>query len=107
MIDWKQLDELRSDMGDSFDEIVEVFLEEVEAGVGKLRDAPQDARAAPLHFLKGAALNLGFAKFAELCADGETRANAGKGASVEIDAVIDCYRQSRSEFIAGLDARAA
>lgn len=107
MIDWKQLDELRNDMGDSFDEIVEVFLEEADAGVESLRSVTDDARAEPLHFLKGAALNLGFAKFAELCADGETRANAGDSAGVDIDAVIESYQQSRSEFLAGLRSRAA
>jgi hypothetical protein len=41
MIDWSQVKSLRNDVGhDEFDEIVELFLEEVEKIVAKLREAP-------------------------------------------------------------------
>ena len=108
MIDWEQVDELRTDMGDSFDEIVEVFLGEVEDALARLDPAVGAAGlAADLHFLKGAALNLGFRAFAKLCAEGEGKANAGIVAPGNLDAVRSSYRESREAFLTGLSRRAA
>jgi HPt (histidine-containing phosphotransfer) domain-containing protein len=55
-----------------------------------------------LHFLKGSALNLGFAAFADLCHGGERAAATGNQDGIDLDAVLDCYTRSKSEFIAGL-----
>lgn len=108
MIDWTQLDGLRADMGDSFDEVVEVFLQEVDEGMGKLDNAGDSAAlAAQLHFLKGAALNLGFSDFAAQCAAGEARAQQGQARGVDIDALRRCYADSRGAFFAGLAQREA
>jgi HPt (histidine-containing phosphotransfer) domain-containing protein len=108
MINWAQVDELKSDMADAFDEIVEVFLQEVDEGVDKLNGTkPVSTMAADLHFLKGAALNLGFADFAALCSVGEASANNGKSDQVDLDALRACYRKSRLEFVTGLKRRAA
>ena len=77
MIDWAQVKELQGDMGDSFDEIVEVFLLEVAEGIARLdTGSGTGSMAADLHFLRGAALNLGFVDFARLCAQGEEQAIA-------------------------------
>jgi HPt (histidine-containing phosphotransfer) domain-containing protein len=95
-------------MGDAFDEVVEVFLQEVEDALARLdtvADAP--TLAAEMHFLKGAALNLGFADFADLCAEGEVRANGGDAGAVTADAVRALYRNSRCEFLEGLNQKAA
>jgi len=108
MINWAQVEELKRDMADAFDEIVEVFLQEVDEGVGKLDAASSSATlAADLHFLKGAALNLGFSDFAALCSVGEASANNGKADQVDLEALRACYRASREEFVAGLKKRAA
>lgn len=108
MIDWDQVDELRADMGEGFDEVVEVFLQEVEGGLERLDPAAGAAAvAAEMHFLKGAALNLGFRAFARLCAEGEASANAGKVAGEDLDAVRSAYTESREAFMAGLSRRAA
>jgi HPt (histidine-containing phosphotransfer) domain-containing protein len=108
MIDWHQVNELREDMGDGFDEIVDVFLHEVEDAMSRLDPAMGDGpMAADLHFLKGAALNLGFESFASLCADGEEQASKGDGASVDIAAIRSCYTASRNTFIEGLARDAA
>ena len=108
MIDWSHVDELRRDMAEGFDEIVEVFLEEVDEGIAGLTPGSADASlAAGLHFLKGAALNLGFADFAVLCSDGEEQALKGNGANVDLAQVRACYLASRQEFLAGLSRRAA
>jgi len=108
MIDWTQVDGLRADMGDSFDEVVEVFLQEVSDGMRGL-DSAEDSQAlaAQLHFLKGAALNLGFSAFAALCATAEADAAAGHPDRVDLDAVRLCYAESREAFLAGLARRAA
>ncbi|MCB1361008.1 MAG: Hpt domain-containing protein [Rhodobacter sp.] len=108
MIDWAQVDELRDDMGDAFADIVAVFLEEVTEGLAQLDDCNDDgALAAGLHFLKGAALNLGFRDFATLCAEGEHQANAGRGGQVDLAAIRRCHATSREQFLAGLAQRAA
>lgn len=108
MIDWTQVDELRSEMGPAFGELVDAFLEEVDVGLGNF-DPGADAgsQAAALHYLKGAALNLGFAEFARLCAAGEGAANAGRIPAADPQALQRCYEESRREFLSGLSRRAA
>ncbi|MEZ5760625.1 MAG: Hpt domain-containing protein [Paracoccaceae bacterium] len=104
MIDWTRVANLRDEIGeDSFDEVVDLFLEEVEGVVDRLRADPDPATyEQDLHFLKGSAWNLGFAEFGAICQDGERLAARGEGRSVDIGAVIDCYGRSRAGFIAGI-----
>ena len=108
MIDWTHVAELRSDMGESFDEVVAVFLDEVEEGIARL-DSGSDGEvlAADLHFLKGAALNLGFRQFAGLCASSENQASSGHADEVDLDAVRASYAASRVAFLEGLPKLAA
>ncbi|MEZ5750518.1 MAG: Hpt domain-containing protein [Paracoccaceae bacterium] len=105
MIDWQRVKELKSEMGDGFDEIVEVFLDEVDEVVARLRAGDRSSLAADMHFLKGASLNLGFARLADLCGQGESRANAGD--PVDVDAVLACFSASRGEFLDGINRAAA
>ncbi|MEM7075514.1 MAG: Hpt domain-containing protein [Pseudomonadota bacterium] len=105
MIDWARVAELRSEIGaDDFGEVVDLFLEEVEAEVAGLT-GPVQGLEARLHFLKGSALNLGFDRFSRLCQDGEVRAAGGDGQSVDLAAIRDAYTQSRTQFLAELDTR--
>ncbi|MEL7026881.1 MAG: Hpt domain-containing protein, partial [Pseudomonadota bacterium] len=60
-----------------------------------------------MHFLKGAALNLGFSDFAELCKDGELRAAASDFGSIDVGAVVTAFNNSRDSFINGLAQRLA
>ncbi len=104
MIDWGQVDSLRADLGDGFHELVEVFLAEVDEATGRIDAAsPPEQMAADLHFLKGAALNLGFSAFAGLCAEGEVQANAG--GAVDTGPILACFTASREEFVEGLGQR--
>lgn len=108
MIDWAQVDELRGEMGSAFAELVDAFLEEVDDGILRVDPASNaESQASALHFLKGAALNLGFRDFAGLCATGEDNANNGRLPAVDVDALNACYQQSRAEFLSGLARRAA
>ncbi len=103
MIDWTRVNELRDEIGaDDLDEVVAMFLEEADEVI--LRIAPGDlakSLEADLHFLKGAALNLGFAQFAALCQDGERRA-AGGETGLDIAAVQKCYALSKAALAEGI-----
>jgi HPt (histidine-containing phosphotransfer) domain-containing protein len=107
MIDWDRVNGLRNDIGpDDFREVVELFLEEVGEIVARLRHAPDLGRLeGDLHFLKGSALNMGFAEFGELCRDGERRAAAGQPEAVELGALIASYERSCEAFVAGSGLR--
>ena len=95
MIDWNRISELQADIGaDEFDEIVGLFLEEVETEI-------DDLRSGAAHFLKGSALNLGFSDFAGLCQSGETAAAQGCADQVDLNAIVASYEQSRVVFAAG------
>ncbi|NOR30990.1 MAG: Hpt domain-containing protein, partial [Sulfitobacter sp.] len=61
MIDWAQVNTLRDDVGkDYFAEIIDIFIDEVEDVIEKLRNVPDlNTLGDDLHFLKGSALNLG------------------------------------------------
>ena len=102
MIDWDRVRELRSEIGaENFDEVVDLFLEEADEAIARLSTGSgAKALAADLHFLKGAALNLGFAALSSLCQDGERRASAGDTA-VDLDAVRLTYAECRAEFEVG------
>ncbi|AWB50069.1 histidine kinase [Gemmobacter aquarius] len=63
LINWTRVQELRDEIGhDSFAEVVAVFLDESDTVIARPSLTAED-----LHFLRGAALNLGFAELAEAC----------------------------------------
>jgi HPt (histidine-containing phosphotransfer) domain-containing protein len=103
MIDWDRVKELRSEIGaDDFAEVAAMFLDEADEAVARLAPGlSAKAMEADLHFLKGAALNLGFVALSGLCQEGERRAASGDTA-VDLDAVRNAYRASRSSFESGL-----
>jgi histidine phosphotransfer protein HptB len=108
MINWAHVDELKAEMKEAFDEVVAMFLEEAGEVVSRMEKSPEPARyQADLHFLKGAALNLGFERFAEACAEGEATAAAGQPEHVALQEIIDTYRASVRELEKGLATRAA
>lgn len=104
MIDWERVKELRGEIGaDDFAEVVEMFLDEADEAVKRLTPAlTAKAMEADLHFLKGAALNLGFVALSGLCQDGERRAGAGS-ITVDLQAVAKVYSDSKAAFQTGLD----
>lgn len=104
MIDWDRVEDLVSDVGgDDFNEVVDLFLEEVDEVIERLKSAPTPATyEADLHFLKGSALSLGFRKLSVLCHQGERRSAEGKADQVDIGQIISIYEAARTEFLAGL-----
>ena len=99
MIDWDRVKELRGEIGaEDFDEVVCLFLDEADECIARLSvDSGARRLSEDLHFLKGAALNLGFAALSGLCQDGERRAGAGD-TNVDVDAVRAAYLGCRAEF---------
>ena len=105
MIDWDRVRELHSEVGaEDFAEVVDLFLAEVDEATARLAAGPDLTRLKDdLHFIKGSAYNLGFARLGALCADGEQQATAGDAAGVDVAAILDCYATSRQDFVEGLD----
>jgi HPt (histidine-containing phosphotransfer) domain-containing protein len=96
MIAWDRVNELRSEIGDdAFTEVVMMFLEEADEVIARISvEAGAKALESDLHFLKGAALNLGFAEFAGLCQDGERQA-AGGDTKIDLARACSSYQASK------------
>ncbi len=106
MIDWSQVAQLREEIGaEDFEEVAEMFLAEVEETLAGLEPAGPEI-GAQLHFLKGSALNLGLAEFADLCARGEVAARAG-GTPEGLDRLGPLFAASRDALDRGLKEGAA
>ena len=104
MIDWERVQELRDEIGEAdFAEVVTLFLEEVAEVVDRLRSRPDPSTfEEDLHFLKGSALNLGFAEFGALCQQGETLAADGRATEVDLAPLLRCFDASRAQVLGGL-----
>ena len=104
MINWKRVSDLHGEIGDpDFEEVVELFLEEVEGLLARLRTDPKpELFEEDLHFLKGCSANLGFRALAGMCLAGETTAASGAPESVDLAPIFDCYEQSKAAFFQGV-----
>jgi histidine phosphotransfer protein HptB len=104
MIDWKRVNELRAEIGEEgFGEVVEMFLDEVEAVLTRLQNNSDPAHfEEDLHFLKGGAWNLGFRHMGALCQEGEIKAAQSAGTDIDISGVLASYGASKKAFLAGL-----
>jgi HPt (histidine-containing phosphotransfer) domain-containing protein len=103
MVDWDRIRDLRAEIGpEDFAEVAALFLEEADEAVARLSPAASAKEMeADLHFLKGAALNLGFDALSALCQDGERSAAAG-AADVDLEAVRTTYLASKHAFASGM-----
>ncbi len=109
MIDWTRVAELRREIGaEDFSEVAELFLMEVEDTLSRLDGAQNDPAQMQelMHFLKGSALNLGFAKLAEICSAAEFSATRGAG-TVDARHLKQLFSQSRKLFEAEFAERFA
>jgi histidine phosphotransfer protein HptB len=109
MIDWTRISELREEIGEvDLHEVISLFLEETDEVVARLAQNPKlSMLEAELHFLKGSALNLGFADLAELCQDGERKAAKGDGGTVDVARIIALYYLSKATFLDGVTLTSA
>lgn len=104
MIEWTRVAELRDEVGEEdFAEVVELFLDEVEGVLDRLRAHPvRESLEGDLHFVKGSALTLGFQTLSDVCLAGERRARAAEYDQIDIPEVLATYAASKAEFIAQL-----
>lgn len=101
MIDWGQVKSLRDEVGqEDFDEVVELFLKEVEEVVERLKVSPDISNLEEdMHFLKGSAMNLGFESFSKLCQVGENLSAKGHADELDVGSVLACYDTSKTVFL--------
>ena len=104
MIDWDQIRELHGEVGpEDFEELVTLFLQEVDEVVARLEKRGEpDRLTEDLHFLKGSAMNLGFADFAQACERGEARAHPDE---IDLAGILECYRASKARFLEELPSK--
>lgn len=100
MIDWDRVNELRDEVGiEDFREVIAMFLEEVEDTMVRMISVPDlSVLEEDMHFLKGSALNLGFAHFSTLCQEGENAAKNGLAETICLDDIYESYAASKSVF---------
>ncbi|WP_371170181.1 Hpt domain-containing protein [Aliiroseovarius sp. 2305UL8-7] len=103
MINWDRVNELKTEIGEEdFAEVAELFLEEVEEVIARLKSTPKPALfEQDMHFLKSSSLNLGFESLSKLCGDGEREAAAGNYDAVPLTPVFQTYDASKEAFISG------
>jgi len=103
MIDWTRIATLRDEIGDDdIEEVVEIFLEEVEETLDDLPAAASvDELERGFHALKGSALNLGFQDFSVMCQTGEHAAANGQNDAVCLNELSACYTASKTIFLQG------
>lgn len=100
MIDWDRVNELRDEVGaEDFQEVFEMFLEEVEETMARMVSVPNSATLEEdMHFLKGSALSLGFKDFSDLCQIGENAARNEQAETICLDTVFESYAASKIVF---------
>ena len=96
MIDWTRIAELRNDvLGEDFAEVFEIFTEEIETVLRRLRDTPNFSTIEDdFHLMKGSAVNMGFFEFGELCRAAEKACAAGNAMAIDVEQLFDCYELS-------------
>lgn len=102
MIDWTRMNELRDDVGaDAMAELMALFVQEMDDAVAALRaNAPPQSVAADLHFLRGAAANIGLVDVVAQCEAGEATARAGTPLpDGTIERLRTAYAAARDELV--------
>lgn len=109
MINWQRVNELRDEVGaEDFQEVVDLFLEEVEEVTNRLATNPEpETLMSDLHFLKGSALSLGFVAFSDICEKGEVASARGAADTVDVPEILTTYQTSKQVFLADLPSALA
>lgn len=106
MIDRARLTELKNEMGeDDFDEVAEIFLEEMAETLDALIASTTAASPADFHALRGSASNLGFTGFAAACSEAEKRCQSGD--DVDLVQLVALFRASVAAAADDLPLQAA
>lgn len=105
-IDWTRVQELGDEIGhDDLAEVAAMFIAEVGETIDRLLGTPHLLPSAEdMHFLKGSAVNIGFARLGALCAQGEAFANAGNAARINLTDIAQAFDAAAAEFSTGIEA---
>jgi len=97
-MNWTRLAQLRAEVGDeALSEVLGLFLAETDAVAERLRSAgASDGLSDDVHFMKGAALNVGFDEVAAQCDHAEAAAEAGP---VDPEPILHTYRAARDMLV--------
>lgn len=102
IVDWARVRELHDEIGaEDFDDIAEMFLDEVAEAIENLAAAETAQNMeADLHFIKGSALNIGFASLATIAAEWEAKVRDNEANSVPVELVVKAHSDCVGEFTA-------
>ena len=104
MIDWIRVTSLRDEVGeDEFRPLVEMFLDEIEAGLMALGSANPVVTWDRLNLLKGCSLNLGLTAFFRICDTWEKLMASGNADQLEVDLLLASYATSKQLLLRDLD----
>ncbi|MEL6168973.1 MAG: Hpt domain-containing protein [Pseudomonadota bacterium] len=104
MISWDRVNELREEVGEEFAEVVDIFLEEAEEALERIKSETDHSKMAEhVHFLKGCALNIGFEELGVTCQQTE-RALSDAASPVDHHRIGDLYEKSKAELLEVLSA---
>lgn len=104
MIDRERLAELRNEVGaDDLAEVVDLFCEEVEETLDRIRAHPSASIGDDLHFLKGSALNIGMSEVGRLCLQAERAWRMDASSLPDIAPIAQAFRKARQALYLELD----
>lgn len=99
MVNWDRISELREEIGEAdLREVVSLFFWEIDEVLATLEAAPPAEMPGHLHFLKGSALNIGFAAVSSRCQAEEVRLKENPAATADIQGIRADYSASKAEL---------
>ena len=99
MVNWDRVSELREEVGEEdLAEVITLFCEEVEEVLAVLDQAPAADMPGHLHFLKGSALNIGFAAVSTRCEAEEAKLKQAPDTAPDIVGIRSDYMASKAEL---------
>ncbi|NND42719.1 MAG: Hpt domain-containing protein [Silicimonas sp.] len=103
MIDLARLGELREEVGsDDLVEVVELFCNEVEETLARIRSEDAGVTIDDFHFLKGSALNIGLSDVGRLCQEAEHEVRDGSLSGLAIQEIEKAFSDSRMALVTEL-----
>ena len=99
-VDWSRVKEMHDEIGaEDFDEIADMFLDEVAEAIDNLEAATERSNMeADLHFIKGSALNIGFASLATIAGEWEAKIRDQIATKAPIDEIRASHASCIEEF---------
>lgn len=102
MIDWNRVLQLREEVGEvAFTALANDFLSEIDDRLAQLSHEPE-LLLRDLHYLRGAALNIGFVTLSALCLADEMQLRHGHAEGVDREDLHKKFRHAKKQFLEDL-----